>query len=276
VLAVDDDPIVLEYFKEMANMIGFSCDTAPGGLEALDKIAQHGLYDIYFVDWTMPDIDGMELTRRIRADKGISSLVIMISATERSVLAGEAKSAGVDKFLTKPLFPSDIADCINECLGLSTVAVEQEKCLAGHVSFAGRCVLLAEDVEINREIVLTLLGPTHLSIDCAENGAEAVRMFRAAPDRYAMILMDVQMPEMDGYEATRRIRALDVPHAKQIPIVAMTANVFREDIERCLAAGMNDHVGKPLNLDAVLAALHKYLPDAPAPSAKKAGGMPVW
>jgi signal transduction histidine kinase/ActR/RegA family two-component response regulator len=126
--------------------------------------------------------------------------------------------------------------------------------------FEGYRVLLAEDVEVNREIVQTLLEPTGLSIVCAENGAEAVKLYGEAPERYAMIFMDVQMPEMDGCEATRAIRSLGVPGAREIPIVAMTANVFREDIEKCIAAGMNDHVGKPLNLEEVLDRLRKYLP----------------
>ena len=125
--------------------------------------------------------------------------------------------------------------------------------------FAGRRALLAEDMEINREIVLALLEPTLLEIDCAENGAEAVRKFSEAPRKYDLIFMDVQMPEMDGYEATRRIRALNLPQAKTIPIVAMTANVFREDVEKCVKAGMNGHVGKPLNFDEVLEQLYTYL-----------------
>jgi CheY-like chemotaxis protein len=111
--------------------------------------------------------------------------------------------------------------------------------------------------------VLSLLEPSGLAIDCAENGAEAVRMFSAAPNRYDLVFMDVQMPEVDGYEATQRIRALGFPRAKRVPIVAMTANVFREDIDRCLEAGMNDHVGKPLDLDEVLAKLRVYLLDSP-------------
>jgi len=128
------------------------------------------------------------------------------------------------------------------------------------VNFNGRHILLAEDVEINREIVLTLLEPTLIAIDCAENGLETVRMFNEAPEKYDMIFMDVQMPEMDGYEATQRIRALPNPKAKDIPIIAMTANVFREDVEKCLAAGMNNHIGKPINLDEVLDMLGTYLP----------------
>ena len=129
--------------------------------------------------------------------------------------------------------------------------------MSGH--FKGHCILLAEDVEINREIVQVLLEPTLIEIDCAENGEEAVSKFRENPDRYEMIFMDLQMPKMDGYKATQTIRLLDHPKAKSIPIVAMTANVFREDVDKCLAAGMNNHVGKPLNINEVLNMLHTYL-----------------
>ncbi len=126
--------------------------------------------------------------------------------------------------------------------------------------FAGRRALLAEDVEINREILLTMMESTQLAFDCAENGAEALRMFKEAPERYDVILMDVQMPEMDGYDATLRIRALeDAEGAKPIPILAMTANVFREDVEKCLEVGMNDHLGKPLDLDEIIEKLRRYL-----------------
>ena len=125
--------------------------------------------------------------------------------------------------------------------------------------FTERHILLAEDIEINREIMITLLEPTQLKIDCAENGVQAIRMFEEAPEKYDAVLMDVQMPEKDGYEATTYIRALDIPRAKTIPIIAITANVFREDIEKCLEAGMNDHIGKPLNFDEVLEKLGKWL-----------------
>jgi CheY-like chemotaxis protein len=119
-------------------------------------------------------------------------------------------------------------------------------------------MLLAEDIEINKEIVVTLLEPTGLQVEWAENGAIALQKFRLHPDLFDLIFMDVQMPEMDGYGATRAIRALDHPRAKTIPIVAMTANVFREDIENCIAAGMNDHVGKPLDIAEVLSKLKQY------------------
>jgi CheY-like chemotaxis protein len=125
--------------------------------------------------------------------------------------------------------------------------------------FSGRRALLAEDIDINREVVTALLEPTNLEVDCAEDGAEALEKFKAAPGAYDIIFMDVQMPEMDGYEATRKIRGFDHPNAKKVPIVAMTANVFLDDIEKCLAAGMNDHLGKPLDFDEVLIKLNKYL-----------------
>jgi signal transduction histidine kinase/DNA-binding response OmpR family regulator len=261
VLAVDDLPENLEYFKAISLKIGFVCDTACSGQEALDKIAQNKPYNVYFIDWKMPGMDGMELTRRIKTDKDNHSIVTMVSAAEWNTLENEAKSAGVDTFMSKPLFPSSVADCISACLGLGKHPEEKDRTARERASFAGHRALLADDVELNREIVLALLEPTELAIDCAENGMEALRMFSATPDRYDIIFMDVQMPEMDGYEATRRIRALDVPLAGNIPIVAMTANVFREDVEKCLAAGMNDHVGKPINFNALLEKLHTYLPD---------------
>jgi signal transduction histidine kinase/CheY-like chemotaxis protein len=255
-LAVDDETDVREFFGEIARRIGFACDTAGSAAEALDSIAQNGDYDIYFVDWKMPGMNGIDMTREIKSRAPDNSVVIMISSSEWSAIADEAKSAGVSRFLSKPLFPSAIADLLNECLGAADTAAD-----AGEVDSFGRYhVLLAEDVEINREIVLSLLEPTELSIDCAENGAEAVRMFAASPEKYDMIFMDVQMPEMDGYEATRKIRALGLPRAQSVPIIAMTANVFREDVEKCLASGMNDHVGKPLDFDNVLEKLRQYLP----------------
>jgi len=125
--------------------------------------------------------------------------------------------------------------------------------------FSGHCILLAEDIEINRDIVLSLLEPTLLKIDCAVNGSEAVRMFTEAPEKYSLILMDIQMPEMDGYEATRKIRVFESGRPKGVPIIAMTANVFREDVEKCLEAGMNGHIKKPVDFNEILASLCRYL-----------------
>ncbi|MDR2357011.1 MAG: response regulator [Oscillospiraceae bacterium] len=260
VLAVDDAEEIREFFAETADGLGITCDVAASGEEAAETIRQNGMYDVYFVDWRMPGMDGVELSRVIRETNSNRSVVIMISAAEWSAIESEARQAGVNRFMPKPLFPSMIADCINECIGIEAAGADGEADERENVSFEGRRLLVAEDVEINREIVMALLEPTLIEIECAENGAEAVRMFGASPERYDLIFMDVQMPELDGYEATKAIRALDFPRAREIPIVAMTANVFREDIERCIAAGMNDHIGKPLDFVEVLEKLERYLP----------------
>jgi len=259
ILTVDDDKDVLTYFSEIAQGFELMCDTAISGEEALKLIEKKGGYNIYFIDWKMPVMDGIQLVREIRSRIKKNAIVTMISAAEWSSVATEAKAAGVDKFLSKPLFPSTIAEMINECLGVDKQQVEKSKAADIAGIFAGKRILLVEDVEINREIVLALLEPTKLEIDCAENGIEAVNMFTKAPLKYNMIFMDIQMPEMDGYEATKRIRAMNNPAAKTIPIIAMTANVFKEDIERCLTAGMDNHVGKPLDFDEVLDKLRIYL-----------------
>jgi CheY-like chemotaxis protein len=261
ILVVDDDKDILDYFTEIAHEFNVYCDTAISGKEALHMVKQKGLYHIYFVDWKMPEMDGIQLVAELKShnDESVKSVVIMITAAEWTAVEFEAKKAGVYKFLSKPLFPSAIADVINESLGIDYKKMEEAQANIEGM-FAGRRILLVEDVDINREIVLALLEPTHIKIDCAENGAEAVRMFAETPGKYDMIFMDVQMPEMDGYDATRRIRTLKHPAAKIIPIVAMTANVFKEDIERCLEAGMNDHIGKPLDFNELLHKLHTYLP----------------
>ena len=262
ILAVDDDPDVLMFFEKTMKSLGISCDTALSGWDALRLVEQKGSYNIYFIDWKMPELDGIELTGRLKTEtsSNSNSVVIMFSASELSMIENKVKKVGIDKFLSKPLFPSDIVEALKDCLGVDQTRIPEENQAENSAGiFSGRRILLAEDVEINREIVLALFEPTLLEIDCAINGEEAVKMFNEAPARYDAIFMDLQMPLIDGYEATKQIRALDVATARTIPIIAMTANVFREDIERCFAAGMNDHVGKPLDFDEILLKLKKYL-----------------
>jgi signal transduction histidine kinase/DNA-binding response OmpR family regulator len=259
-LIVDDDEDILQYFKANVELSCACCDIAASGEDALAFIEKNGGYDIHFVDWKMPGMDGIELSRRIKATSTGNSIVIMISGMDLDAIADEAKIAGVDKFLPKPLFLPSITDIINECLEVGQLISAEEISSNEVDNFGDYHLLLAEDMDINREIAIALLEPTRIGIDSVTNGAEALRMFSEAPDRYDMIFMDVQMPEMDGYEATRRIRAIGTPRARGIPIVAMTANVFREDVERCIEAGMDDHLGKPLNLDEMLDKLRRYLP----------------
>ena len=269
ILAVDDDPDVLEFFKDISQRFGVYCDTAISGEDALRFVEKNGDYNVYFIDWKMPGIDGITLTGALKSmnkNPG-NSVVIMISATDWNEIETEAKQAGIDGFIPKPLFPSAIADTICECLGVERQTKEIKQTINTLNSFEGHRILLVEDVEINREIVLTILEPMNLKIDYAENGLQAVRMFCEEPDRYEMIFMDVQMPEMDGYEATRKIRTFEeaerkrkkMSGAKGVPIIAMTANVFKEDIEKCLAAGMDDHIGKPLDFELIIEKLNMYL-----------------
>ncbi len=260
VMVVDDEPDTLEYFSSIAAQLQVTCDTACGGAEALAQIEKNGAYDIYFVDWRMPDMDGIELSRRIKERCGDQAVVIMISATAWSEIQADAQAAGVDQYLAKPLFPSSVESCIRECVGEAENPASGESATTARKDiFAGRTALLAEDVEINREIVIALLEPFGLKIECAENGLLALEMFKKDPKKYDIVLMDMQMPEMDGLEATRNIRAHGHPWAAQVPIVAMTANVFSEDVERCQAAGMNDHLGKPLDFTETVTKLKRYL-----------------
>jgi CheY-like chemotaxis protein len=183
----------------------------------------------------------------------------MISAAEWTSIEADAVKAGVDKFLSKPLFPSDILNVIQECMSIDRQQIEKAQDNIDGIFFFLH-ILLVEDVDINREIVQTLLESTQLEIDCAENGVEAVQMFKKTPGKYDMILMDVQMPEMDGYEATRQIRDMKIPEAKAVRIVAMTANVFRDDIEKCLEAGMDSHIGKPVDFSELIEKLRISMP----------------
>ena len=280
ILVVDDDKYILDDFKGILRKFGATCDTAESGEQALAILglesdnalarvdalaqdmapAQHNNYHLIFVDWKMPGMDGIELASRISRSlpEGSDTVLVMMSAGDGSSIATQAKEAGIRKFFQKPLFPSTISEIVCEYFSVSGPQDESEQ-VAETVTFAGYKVLLAEDVEINREIVLALLEPTLLEIDCAVNGIEAVKMFEASPDRYDLVFMDMQMPEMDGLTATVKIREIGTEKAKNIPIIAMTANVFREDVEKCMAAGMNDHIGKPLDFGEVLEKLRTYL-----------------
>jgi PAS domain S-box-containing protein len=258
-LVVDDSPDTLEYFRAIAKKNHFHCDCASSGQDALDMLAEsENPYDVVFVDWRMPGMDGIEFTSALRKQFGDGLLVVMISAAEWDKLESDARRVGVDRFIPKPLFSSLIIDCINEYIGpAGNISDDAQSHLNSR--YKGHKILLVEDIEINREILIALLEPTEIQVDCAENGRIALDMFSRNPSEYEVIFMDIHMPEMGGYEAARRIRAMDVPEAKNVPIIAMTANVFREDIEKCLAVGMNDHVGKPLDMDDVLGKLDTFL-----------------
>ncbi|MCL2380798.1 MAG: response regulator [Treponema sp.] len=261
IMVIAEDPYILAFFLGFTREFGIFCNTAYNANDALKTIGEHGAYNIYFFEWNMPGIDGLDLARALKekASAFDKTVVAIVSTIEYNTIADEAGGAGIDHFLSKPLFSSPIADIINEYVGSEREQAAQPQRGAG-IEFEGSRILLAEDMEINREIALALLEPMLLNIDCAANGVEAVDIFTKNSGDYDMILMDVQMPEMDGYAATRHIRSLDFPNAKTIPIIALTANVFREDIEGCLSAGMNDHIGKPIDAESLFSKLDQYLP----------------
>ena len=260
ILVVDDNSGILGYIKSFAENYGALCDTAVCGGDAMDLVHKNGAYDLYFVDWKLADIDAIQLTKALKAMEPEKSKIVitMVSSLEWEDLQESAKKAGVDKFLPKPLFPSALVDTINGCVvpGAASLAeLSQDGDSESRYNFSAHTILIAEDVEINREIMSALLEETGVVIDYAENGKIAVSMFENHPGRYSLILMDIQMPEMDGYRASQAIRAMGA----DVPIIAMTANVFREDIEQCLAAGMNDHVGKPIDTMELFKKINQHL-----------------
>ena len=265
ILAVDDSEDVLEYFENFAKSGGLNCEVASDADRAysllVESIGAGTPFDIIFVDWHIPGMNGLELAKKLKG-LGAKSVVIMISAAEWGAVESDAKLAGVDGFVSKPLFPSVLIDSIAACLAVGKPEADEAKSPPDGEKaeiFAGKNILLVEDVEINQEIVIGLLEDTGVSIDCAGNGLEAIKQFQGNPEKYDLILMDIHMPEMDGYDATRHIRHLDVGKSKGIPIMAMTANVFKEEVDRCLACGMDDHIGKPIDFDELIAKLKKYL-----------------
>ena len=263
ILAVDDSEDTREYFQHLMDLLRLRYDVAESGKDALAKIetaVQEGRpYNFFFVDWMMPEMDGIELAATIKERMPTESVIIMISATRWSDIEGRATAVGIDGFIPKPLFPSALVDCINSRLGAITDEDKKLYATQKNVNFSDYCILLVEDVEVNREIVMALLEDTKITIDVAENGIEAVEKFVRSGNRYDLIFMDIHMPIMDGYEATQKIRASDHASARQIPIIAMTANAFKEDVERCKACGMNDHVSKPIELGTMLDKMKLWL-----------------
>ena len=264
ILLVDDSEETREYFKHLMDALKLPCDVAESGARAVQMIesAADKPYNMFFVDWNMPGMDGIELTRKIKDGGSNSAIVIMISANDWNNVEKEALSVGVNHFIPKPLFPSTLINAINMSMGVEIYEASEDTQQGEQrrrYDFTGHSILIAEDVEVNREIMAAILEDTGVLVDYAENGVVAVSMFKENPRKYDLILMDINMPEMDGYEATRQIRSLNLPGAIAIPIIAMTANVFREDIERCLASGMNDHIGKPIDSNDLFEQMDKYL-----------------
>lgn len=260
-LVVDDDPSAREYTSIVLKRIGLQYDTADSGVMALDKIhvsmEDKNPYDVCFIDWKMDGMNGLELTQKIRESVDNEPLIIIVSAYDLNEVEDEARVAGADMFVPKPLFQSTV---FNLLMSLSGGKIKKETAASDHFDFTGHKVLLAEDIDFNREVAVELLEMVHMDVDCAVNGQEAVELFeKSAPGTYDAILMDVQMPVMDGYEATKAIRKLSHPEAKSMQIYAMTANAFTEDVSAALSAGMNGHIAKPIDTQILYEMLQKAI-----------------
>ena len=254
VLIVDDDETMLRTATDTLDSLGASVEQAPGGLEALGMIEHRHLagkdYNVIIVDWKMPEIDGLETIRRIRTEIDADVPILLISAYDWSDIEDKAKAAGANGFITKPLFRSTLYDKINNLMGNESKVAEPED---DYSDLQGLHILVAEDIDINWEIISAMLSAFGITSDRAVNGRVCVDMISTAPkDSYALIFMDIQMPEMNGLDATREIRRLEGSWASSIPIIAMTADAFSENITECMDAGMNGHIAKPIDVKLVI------------------------
>ncbi len=254
VLIVDDDETMLQTTVDILESLGASAEQAQNGLEALGMIEHRHLsgrdYDAIITDWKMPEIDGLETIKRIRAEIDADIPILLISAYDWSDIEDKAKAAGANAFVSKPLFRSTLYDKINDLIGKESSSVEPED---DYSDLHGLHILIAEDNDINWEIISAILAMYGITTERAENGRICVDMMReAAKGSYELIFMDIQMPEMNGLDATRAIRKLEDPWASSIPIVAMTADAFSENVTECLEAGMNGHIAKPVDVKLVI------------------------
>ena len=261
VLIIDDDPVACEHAKLVLEKVGISAEIAESGKQALEMVSlrqtRRDPYNLILVDWKMPEMDGVETTRKIREVVHDESAIIILTAYSWDDVLEEATSAGVDSFLAKPLFAATVID---EFKAAVSRKIESESEQAGKAELAGRHVLLAEDVAINAEIMMMVLQSRDMMADLAENGRIAVEKFAASePGYYSAVLMDMRMPEMDGLEATRKIREMDRPDAAEIPIIALTANAFDEDVQRSMQAGLNAHLSKPVQPDVLFETLESLI-----------------
>lgn len=259
-LIVDDDRQTclnaVELLKDMGLRACFVTDGETGVRYAADAKDTKDPYELIIIDWKMPGMDGIETTRRIRKEVGEAVPVIVLTAYDWSEIEGEAREAGVTAFISKPFYRSKMCYLLR---GLDGGANEDKK-PAGRPDYKGKRILLAEDNEINREIAGTLIREMGIMVEEAMDGSEAVEMVRQSEEGYYdLIFMDIQMPVMDGYQAAKVIRGLERGDACHMPIIAMTANAFEEDVREAMRAGMNAHFSKPIDLDALEALLSKYL-----------------
>ena len=266
-LIVDDDAVVCRHTQIILNEAGLKAEWVDSGAAAVSQVKeyhkQHKDYDLILLDWKMPDMDGIETARQIRKVVGPEVTIIIMTAYDWAEIEKKAREAGVDLFMRKPIFASSVTKAFESVFHKKLNNAEKSKSQPEpQFDFSGRRVLLAEDNEINAEIAKNILQMKGCAVDVVGNGAEAIEAFAAtAVNYYDAIIMDVRMPVMDGLEATKTIRAMKKKDSKKIPIIAMTANAFQEDIEKSMAAGMNAHLAKPIEPITIYRTLEKFLAD---------------
>ena len=262
-LVVDDDFNTCDSVTKMLVKVGMRAEWTLSGKEAVlrarQSIEMSDVYHAYIIDWRLPDMNGIEVTRQIRSLHDDTPIIIL-TAYDWSDIEVEAKAAGVTAFCAKPMFMSDLRETLMSALGQKPADAVQRLLPEKNADFKGKHILLVEDNELNREIAQEILREYGFLVDSAENGAVAVeKVSTAAPGSYDLVLMDVQMPIMDGYTATRKIRALDDPARAKLPILAMTANAFDEYRRNALESGMNGFLSKPIVIDDLVQELRKIL-----------------
>ena len=262
-LVVDDDFNTCDSVTKMLVKVGMRSEWTLSGKEAVLRARQSmemgDAFHAYIIDWRLPDMNGIEVTRQIRS-LGDDTPIIILTAYDWSDIEVEARAAGVTAFCAKPMFMSDIRDTLMTAIGQKQAEAEAEILPTAGSDFRGKCILLVEDNELNSEIAAEILNEYGFLVDTAENGAEAVEKVKnSKPGNYDLVLMDVQMPVMDGYEATKQIRALDNPALAGITILAMTANAFDEDKKKALECGMDGFLSKPIVIEELISILQKNL-----------------
>lgn len=268
VLVVDDDKIACLNTSSCLREIGINSECVYSGSEAIEKVRQHHLaekeYFAVIIDLKMPQMNGIETTRQIRRFVGADVPIIILSAYDLEEYEAEAKEVKANGFITKPLYKSKLLQVLRSFLDKGDQPEPIRPFKLSNADYSGKRILLVEDNELNREIAVEIIGSTGITIDTAINGLDAVhKVAQSEEGFYQIILMDIQMPIMDGYEATRQIRSLQRRDIAHMPIIAMTANAFSEDVTNAIKAGMNYHLAKPIDIGALMGILSKYL-QAPA------------
>ena len=254
ILVIDDERSIRNSLKEILMDEGYEVDTAEDGPSGID-LSLKERYDVIFCDIKMPGMDGVETTRKIREIVGNDTPIIILTSYNWDDVEEEARSAGVDTFVPKPLFAENVLEEFRKAFKLKNASL-----ITDRVDLKGRRILLAEDMPVNAEIMTMVLGMREMEVDLAENGKIAVDLFTSHhAGYYDAILMDMRMPVMDGLEATRRIRELDRKDAAKIPIIALTANAFDEDVQRSMQAGLDAHLSKPVEPELLFETLENLI-----------------